>query len=300
MNKISFYGILLALLFPACLLGQVASLRSKMQLVVTGRQAVIGCYIAGWNADDTISINGDKHFPMQSVFKFPLAMAILNAVDKGKLQLQQEVFIPDSLLRAPTWSPIRDQYPKGNISLSLEKILGYTVTQSDNIGCDMLLGLIGGPKGLEAYIHEIGIYPIAISVTEADMHKTWDAQFNNWVTPKAMDALLRKFYTGEVLSKSSHDLLWKMMVATNTGTDRIKGQLPAGTTVAHKTGSSGTNKEGLTAAINDGGIVTLPNGRRFTISVFVSNSKESDTTNAGIIAALSKIAWDYFAADVSR
>ena len=85
------------------------------------------------------------------------------------------------------------------------------------------------------------------------------------------------------------------MTETSTGPKRIKGQLPPGTLVAHKTGTSATNEKGITAAVNDIGIVTLPNGTHFVISVFVSNSKENDETNEKIIADITKLAWDYFA-----
>ena len=86
------------------------------------------------------------------------------------------------------------------------------------------------------------------------------------------------------------------MKQTTTGMDRIKGLLPAKTVVAHKTGSSGTNKEGLTAAVNDMGIVFLPNGKHFFISVFVSDSREDAKTNEKTIAEIAKAAWDYFIA----
>jgi beta-lactamase class A len=66
--------------------------------------------------------------------------------------------------------------------------------------------------------------------------------------------------------------------------------------VAHKTGSSGPNPEGITAAVNDIGIVTLPNGKHYAISVFISRSEENKVVNEGIIADISKIVWDYFVA----
>ena len=84
------------------------------------------------------------------------------------------------------------------------------------------------------------------------------------------------------------------MRETKTGKERLKGQLPGTTIVAHKTGSSGANKEGLTAAVNDIGIVFLPNGKYFFISVFVTNSKEDAATNEKIIADIAKSSWDYF------
>ena len=78
------------------------------------------------------------------------------------------------------------------------------------------------------------------------------------------------------------------------GKNRIKGQLPTGTLVAHKTGTSDTNEQGVTAAVNDIGIVTLPNGKHFAISVFISNSKEDNETNEKIISGIAKLTWDYF------
>ena len=84
------------------------------------------------------------------------------------------------------------------------------------------------------------------------------------------------------------------MRETATGKKRLKGQLPETTIVAHKTGSSGVNKEGLTAAVNDIGVVFLPNGQHFFISVFVTDSKEDAETNEKIIADISKVTWDYF------
>jgi hypothetical protein len=73
-------------------------------------------------------------------------------------------------------------------------------------------------------------------------------------------------------------------------------QWPESAVVAHKTGWSGTDKAtGITAAVNDIGIVFLPDGRHFFISVFVTDSKEDIKTNERIIADIAKAAWDSFA-----
>ena len=84
------------------------------------------------------------------------------------------------------------------------------------------------------------------------------------------------------------------MRETKTGKDRLRGQLPGKTIVAHKTGSSGTNKKRITAAVNDIGVVILPDGSPYFISVFVTESTENSETNEKIIADLSKTAWEYF------
>ncbi|MGZ3836350.1 MAG: serine hydrolase, partial [Mucilaginibacter sp.] len=97
---------------------------------------------------------------------------------------------------------------------------------------------------------------------------------------------------GKALSKSSNEFLWKIMTETSTGPHRIKGLLPQGAIVAHKTGTSGTNDEGLTPATNDVGIITLPNGKHLAIAVLVCNSKADETTRDGVIAQIAKAAWD--------
>lgn len=103
--------------------------------------------------------------------------------------------------------------------------------------------------------------------------------------------LLRAFHEGKGLSKSSQALLRRLMTETSTGLKRIKGLLPDGTVVAHKTGTSST-VNGVTAATNDVGLVTLPNGRHLAIAVFVSDSKANDAIREEAIAKVAKAAWD--------
>ena len=98
-----------------------------------------------------------------------------------------------------------------------------------------------------------------------------------------------------MLSPESHAFIWEIMKGTKTGKNRLRGQLPKEAIVAHKTGWSGTHKEtGITAAVNNIGIVFLPNGKYIVISVFVTESKENMETNEKIIADVAKAAWDYF------
>jgi beta-lactamase class A len=280
--------------FTSSVFSQTDSLKEAIEQIISTKKADVGVSIYGLENKDILTINNDKHFPMQSVFKFHIALTVLNQVDKGNLSLTQKINIQKSDLLPNTWSPIREKYPNGNIKISLAEIIRYTVSESDNNGCDILLRLIGGAKIVNDYIHKIGIKDISIQATEEEMHKEWNVQFSNWTTPIASTELLKIFYEGKILSKKSYDFLWKVMSETKTGKNRIKEQLPSETLVAHKTGSSDTNEQGITAATNDIGIVTLPNGKHFAISVFVSNSKENNEVNEKIISSISKLTWDYF------
>jgi len=298
MTKI-FHITGLLILFVTCRTSAQTTdtLRQKIQQMISAKNAIVGVSISGNNGHDTLSVNADGHFPMQSVFKFHIALTVLSQIDNGKLALNQKIKIGKKDLLPNLYSPIRDDYPNGT-TLTIAKILEYTVSQSDNVGCEVLLRLIGGAKAVEDYFVKNNFKDISIKVNEKEQQADWELQFLNWTTPKAANEILASFYYNKekLLSEKSYNFIWKVMKETETGEKRLKGQLPDNTIVAHKTGSSGTNKEGLTAAVNDIGIVFLPNGEHFFISVFVTNSKENADTNEKIIAEISKVAWDYFTA----
>lgn len=140
------------------------------------------------------------------------------------------------------------------------------------------------------------INDIAIKVNEEEQQSNWNLQFQNWTTPLAANETLLKFYDNKqsLLSKTSYDFIWNAMRATTTGEGRLKAQLPMVTIVAHKTGTSGANNEGVSAAVNDIGVILLPNGDYFFISVFVTDSKENAATNEKIIADIAKATWDFY------
>jgi len=294
MKNRRFVITLLLSCFVNLTFAQFGTLKQKINQIIALKHAQVGVAIYGTGPGDTLSINGNTRFPMQSVYKLHLAFAVLNSVDNGELSLNRKVPIAKSDLLPDTWSPLRDKYPKGNIELLLKDILVYTVSQSDNNGCDRLFRLIGGTKVVNNYMHGIGIDNIEIKATEQEMSREWNVQFTNWTTPLAAVQLLRKFEEGKILSEDSRAFLWKTLLGTTTGNKRLRGDLPVQTLVAHKTGSSGRNKNGISAAVNDMGIVVLPNGKHFAISVFVSKSTEDDQTNEKIIADIAKMTWDYY------
>lgn len=285
------------LLFITCYqaFAQTHVLNAKIQQIIASKHAKVGVSIKGLNEKDTLFINGNGHFPLQSVFKFHIALAVLSQVDQGKFSMSQKINITKKDLLPDLYSPIRDRYPNG-VTLPLSEILAYTVSQSDNIGCDILLRMIGGPEFVEKYCNSIGIQDVSIKINEEEQQSNWNAQFKNWTTPKAANEILELFYVNKnnLLSKKSYQFIWKVMRETKTGEDRLKAQLPSKTIVAHKTGTSGTNKQGITAAVNDIGVVFLPDGSHYFISVFVTESSENAATNEKIIADINKAAWDYF------
>ena len=289
-----FTFLIVAAILCSTALGQPAGLRSAIDGILRRASGHIGIAIIGPGTGDTLTFNGNDRFPMQSVFKFPLALAVLDRVDQGTFSLDQRIHLTKDQLTPNTWSPLRDKYPEANVDVTLNELLSYTVSKSDNNGCDILFGLIGGPGVVNRYIHAQGGQDISIVATEAEMHKDWSVQFRNWSSPSAMALLLQKFWNGDILSRTSTAYLRKLMTGTTTGPNKLKGLLPAEAVVAHKTGYSGTDSKGTTAATNDVGVVIFPDGRYFIIAVFVSNSSADEKTNDAVIAQIARAAWDAF------
>lgn len=294
MKRLLLFVGLLAAFLPVH--AQVAALQSKIDQLIQGKKATVGVGIYNFETKQTLLINGNTHMPMQSVYKFHVALTVLHQVDKGKLSLTQKLHVKKSDLVPGLHSPMGEDYPNGEVDLTLAELIRYMVAESDGSACDYLFRLVGGPKQVDSFIHQLGIKEVAIRETEEVMQAkgNWDVQYSNWTTPSSMINLLKLFYQHKILSANSHDFLWKVMVSTTTGEDRLKKLLPAGTVVAHKTGTSGTNKQGLTGAVNDMGFITLPNGKHIAISVFVTNSTEKVETNERIIADIAKLAYEYY------
>ena len=274
---------------------QHAALRATIAcLASSGAPAKVGVALRVLETNDTLSYHNRQPYPMLSVFKLALAMQVLHQVDRGHLHLAQTVFLTKADL-PETYSPLRDKYPNGNVHVSIQELLTYMVTLSDNDACDILLKLVGGPTKLTAYVRQLGVRPFVAEVSEAQMGAVWANQYRNWSYPSTQVDLLARVYHQTALSPASSTLLWQMLLDTSVGLKRIKGLLPAGTPVAHRTGTSDTNAAGLSPALNDAGVIVLPNGQHVALAVFIADSYADTTTRELLIASIAKAVYDEFA-----
>ena len=270
------------------------NLKKEILQITKGKNATVSVSVLDFENNKSVHIKGNKKLPMLSVFKFHIGLAVLNEVDQGKLNLDQKILIKKSDLLENTWSPIRERFPEGDIEMPLGLLIKYTVAESDNNGCDILLRLIGGTETVQKFINSKGIRNFTIKVNEEQMHQGFEFMYLNTTTANSANQLLKDFRNKKIVSKTSTDFLMTTMLETSTGKNKIVAQLPESVPVAHKTGSSGKNEKGLTIAENDIGIVTMPGGKSYALSIFVSDSMESAETNTKMIADISKIVFDYF------
>jgi beta-lactamase class A len=273
---------------------QHPALRQEIAQLARASSGKVGVSIRLLETNDTVSYHDRQPYVLQSVFKLAIGMAVLHKVDRGKLQLEQPLFITKADL-PETYSPLRNKYPEGNVHVTVRQLLTYMVTVSDNDACDILLKQLGGPRKLTAYVHHLGVKNMVVKASEAQMAAAWPVQYTNWSYPSAQIELLNRVYQHTALSKTSNAVLWQLLLDTSVGAKRLKGLLPAGTAVAHRTGTSATNAQGLSPGTNDVGIIMLPNGQHLAIAVFVTDAHEDIAARELVIARIAKAAYDEFA-----
>lgn len=271
---------------PGCQTGPLTDEVKKIASVTNGP---VGAAFSLLGRNEVASIEGTRHFPTMSVYKLPIGMLVLRQVDAGKLSLDQRVEIKKADLLSDREFTIPRDYPQGT-ELSLRELMRYMVSESDGTACDVLLRLIGGPEKATQGLRELGIENISIARYEKEMFEKPPVSYENWMTPEAAIALLKLVKEGNVLSTASRDLLLDLMINSRPGAKRIKGLLPVGTVVAHKTGTSATIN-GVTSATNDIGIITLPDGRQLAIAVLVSDTRANQKTREEVIAKIAQAAW---------
>ena len=291
--KSTLFSFLLFLISLSSNAQSIENLRNEINQIISTKNLTAGISIKAIETKDTLSINGNELMPMMSVFKFHIALAVLDQVDKGKFKLDQKFFIKKEELLPNTWSPILEDFPEGNMNLTLDELLRYTVSHSDNNGCDILLRIIGGTETVQKFINKQGIKDFTIKVNEEEM-SIWENLYLNTTTPLATTELLEKFFKGKILKKKTTAYLYQIMVETSRGLTWMKAGFPEGTELAHRTGISSTNDFGLRVAMNDVGIVKLPNGKHFILTIYLKNITEERNETEKILTDIAKVTWNYF------
>jgi beta-lactamase class A len=248
----------------------------------------IACSLPGVALD--CDLDPHAHPPMQSTFKLPLALAVFHQIELGKLQLDQPIrFLKSDL--SETYSPLQEEFPEADVDVPLRKLIQLSVETSDNTATDIELRLLGGPPVLQQYLNELGLTAIRQQDSEHTLHTDQMLQYRDYAEPAAMVALLRLFADHSPLTPEHTALLNTWLLQATSGPKRIKGLLPAGTPVAHKTGSSG-EEYGMIPATNDVGLITLPNGQRLALAIFLTDAHTDQAAAESILARAARAIYD--------
>lgn len=268
-------------------------LSTQLKEAIKGKKAEIGIAVI-IDGKDTITVNNQIRYPLMSVFKFHQALGMADYMNRKNLPLDTPLPITKTDLKPDTYSPLRDKYPEGGIDMSIADLLKYTLQLSDNNACDILFHYQGGTQQVDKYIQSLGIRNCSIKMTENDMHRDTNLCYENWTTPLAAAELLEVFLKKPLFADQYKDFIYRTMIECETGKDRLPAPLlNKGVTIGHKTGTGDRNSKGQQIALNDIGFVLLPDGRSYSIAVFVKDSEEDNQMNSDIIAEISRIVYEY-------
>ena len=275
-------------------------LEKQFETIAQAAKGKVGAAAVVLETGDAAFLNADGHYPMQSVYKLPIAMAMMDSIRRGEHALDEKVGVtPADYVRQGQASMLRDKNPNGG-EFTIRELIRLTLVESDGSASDILLRTLGGPQEVQSYIDQIGISDMHVLNTEKELGANWQTQYENWATPIAGVELLRWLDSsvgGWRPPNLDEDLaggriILQEMMECNTGPNRIKGSLPNSypRTVAHKTGTGGT-QNGITSATNDIGLIYSVD-KRIAVAVFVSDSPADEKTREAVIAKIAKAAFD--------
>jgi len=304
-----------------------ADLAAQWRQIARSTDGKVGAAALHLSSGAHAALNGDDPFPLASVCKLPVAAHILAMVDEGKLRRDQEIeVLPRDIF--PSVSEIAKRWPQ-QTRFPLDEILQLMVAGSDNTGVEICFRLGGGAPALAERFRQWRIGGIRIDRGEEQIsldaveapyppREQWTGEmFTRLVSqatpaarqsgmtrylsdprdtgaPNATAQLLARAFSGKLLSQSSTSRLIEILKATTTGPARIKGALPEGTVVAHKTGTWNT-VNGLNGATNDAGTIFLPRGAGLVaIAVYIKGSTWPEAARERVIAEIARAAYDFW------
>ncbi len=241
---------------------------------------------------DTVTVNNKSIYPMMSVFKVHQALAICNDFDIKGLSLDSSISIRRDELNPETWSPMLKEHSEPVITLSVRDLLRYTLTQSDNNASNLMFERLVDVARTDSFIATlIPRSSFQITYTEADMQKDLTKAYSNLTSPLGAAILINRLFTDSLVSKENQRFIMNTLGECTTGKDRIAAPLLGmkDITIAHKTGSGYTTEDGILVAHNDVAYISLPNGTRYTLAVFVKDFKGNESKASEAIARISAL-----------
>ena len=248
---------------------------------------------------------GDQLFPQQSVSKFWVALTVFDAVDAGRVTLDQKVSITKADLTL-FHQPIAELVGTEGFDTNVSELLLRAMTQSDNTANDSLLRTVGGPEAVRAMLTRKGIDGVRFGPGERLLQSktaglTWHQNYAtngnffkarnalpdgarqaaldtyllnlpDGAQPQAIVRALARLKQGQLLSPNSTRVLLSLMNESQTGKQRVRGGVPYDWSYGHKTGT-GQELSGLSTGYNDVGIMTAPDGTSYALAVMIASTR---------------------------
>ncbi|WP_338446586.1 serine hydrolase [Pelagerythrobacter marensis] len=260
----------------------------RLAQAADGSDGRIGVSVLDLATGQEFSILGDQRFPMASTSKIAIAATFMEGVEQGRWSLSSEfpLLIP---VRSEPFSSPKAPVRRGR-HLPASELIELMITRSSNPATDALLAAVGGPAAVNDWMRRAGIEDFQLTRDiatlvrdDGEIDPAAAIDLRDSATPRAMTRLLAGLYQGRWLSPASRAVIIGAMERCRTGKRRIPALLPAGVTVAHKTGS-------LNNTSSDIGIINTPDGRAFAVAIYVTG-QGSRSARENRIARIARAAY---------
>jgi beta-lactamase class A len=284
---------------------RITRLRTQIERVIRRADGQVGVAIKHIEGGQELNVNGDMLFPMASAFKVPVLVELLYQVKEGRYGLDDEITVQKS--EQHIGSGMLSSLVMPGVKLSVLNMAHFMMMISDNSAADILLEKVGADN-VNARLKSLGIAGISVNrscqklisdlqdlergARTLEQRKAAVVKFaenpQDEATPVAMATLLEKIFKKEIPDENLASLAIQIMLKCETGEKRIKGELPPGTVVAHKTGT-------LSGTVDDCGIIYLPDGQGHVVLTVLTKDFTADTSDVEeIIAKIARLVYDYF------
>ncbi len=223
----------------------------------------LGLYAVATDNAEGLSHRENERFAMCSTFKWALVAAVLSKVERGELTLAQDVEYGEKDLLE--YAPVTRQHV-GRAHMTIRELAEAAVILSDNTAANLLLDHIGGPAGLTRFLRDHGDGVTRLDRNEPMLNTNEAGDLRDTTSPRAMVSTMQTLLTTSALAPDSRELLLGWMIASRTGSERIRAGLPVTWRAADKTGT------GMHGAVNDVAITWPPNHAPILIAVYMSGS----------------------------
>lgn len=271
------------------------ALRDSLCAIVSSVPGEVGIAVIV-DGKDTVTVNDIDVYPLMSVFKLHQAVALCHELDACGSSIDTVLDISRADLDPDTWSPMLKDYDTERFALSARELMEYTLMQSDNNASNVLferlLSVARTDSIVATFVPRKGF---AIAVSEAEMKRDHSLSHANHSSPLSVVMLLERLFGDSILTPACKAFVCNALRTCKTGVDRISAPLidKEGVVVAHKTGSGYRNESGELMAHNDAAYIILPDGRHYTIAVFVKNLHGDEADASAIISRVSAQVYDF-------
>ncbi|MEM1366402.1 MAG: serine hydrolase [Cyanobacteria bacterium P01_H01_bin.15] len=256
---------------------ELNSLKEKLNVIAAEYPDLdAGAYFLDLDNGAYVNRAGSQPFPAASTIKIPILIAYLEALDEGKVFLDQPLTQKQELIGGGSGE--MQGYPAGTKFSSLDTITKMIII-SDNTATNLVIDKLGGPDAVNARFQTWGLKHTKINNLLPDLEGT------NTTSPQDLALLLGKVAQGEILSLSSRDRLLQIMRRTKTRTLLPQG-LESDAVIANKTGDIGF-------IIGDAGIIEMPTGKRYVAAV-ITHRPYNDVRGRVMIQKMSRAGYQHF------